>query len=154
LLPGCDARLTSWPVATVRAGVHVSPAIPLDWSGYSLGPSEDIHLRQLVARLTFTSMPNSSTLRDGPKDDPALFNQSLRKFPKVCRSTANPSPKGKTRFDDIELVGTGRFELPTPRTPSECSTRLSHVPTTVRLGSALMSVSRVALPVAIPIGLV
>ena len=27
------------------------------------------------------------------------------------------------------LVGTGRFELPTPRTPSECSTRLSHVPT-------------------------
>ena len=29
------------------------------------------------------------------------------------------------------LVGTGRFELPTPRTPSECSTRLSHVPTAV-----------------------
>jgi hypothetical protein len=28
-----------------------------------------------------------------------------------------------------KLVGTGRFELPTPRTPSECSTRLSHVPT-------------------------
>ena len=26
------------------------------------------------------------------------------------------------------MVGTGRFELPTPRTPSECSTRLSHVP--------------------------
>ena len=33
------------------------------------------------------------------------------------------------------MVGTGRFELPTPRTPSECSTRLSHVPTTVRQGS-------------------
>jgi hypothetical protein len=32
------------------------------------------------------------------------------------------------------LVGTGRFELPTPRTPSECSTRLSHVPTQVRTG--------------------
>ncbi len=29
----------------------------------------------------------------------------------------------------MKLVGTGRFELPTPRTPSECSTRLSHVPT-------------------------
>src|SRR5215813_4787031 len=29
----------------------------------------------------------------------------------------------------LGLVGTGRFELPTPRTPSECSTRLSHVPT-------------------------
>ena len=28
-----------------------------------------------------------------------------------------------------KMVGTGRFELPTPRTPSECSTRLSHVPT-------------------------
>src|SRR5215470_15945793 len=27
-----------------------------------------------------------------------------------------------------KMVGTGRFELPTPRTPSECSTRLSHVP--------------------------
>jgi hypothetical protein len=34
-----------------------------------------------------------------------------------------------------EMVGTGRFELPTPRTPSECSTRLSHVPTqSSRLG--------------------
>src|SRR5271166_6120302 len=33
------------------------------------------------------------------------------------------------------MVGTGRFELPTPRTPSECSTRLSHVPT---LSSQLM----------------
>src|SRR5213595_2880766 len=32
-------------------------------------------------------------------------------------------------FEGAELVGTGRFELPTPRTPSECSTRLSHVPT-------------------------
>ncbi len=33
------------------------------------------------------------------------------------------------------MVGTGRFELPTPRTPSECSTRLSHVPTqSSRLG--------------------
>src|SRR5664279_1623527 len=27
------------------------------------------------------------------------------------------------------MVGTGRCERPTPRTPSECSTRLSHVPT-------------------------
>src|SRR6266576_2352134 len=32
-------------------------------------------------------------------------------------------------IQEKELVGTGRFELPTPRTPSECSTRLSHVPT-------------------------
>src|SRR5947199_1805866 len=33
------------------------------------------------------------------------------------------------RRKGIRMVGTGRFELPTPRTPSECSTRLSHVPT-------------------------
>ncbi len=32
------------------------------------------------------------------------------------------------------MVGTGRFELPTPRTPSECSTRLSHVPTYITTG--------------------
>src|SRR5581483_3822487 len=43
---------------------------------------------------------------------------------------------GSSAKDEVEntpgrtkLVGTGRFELPTPRTPSECSTRLSHVPT-------------------------
>ena len=35
----------------------------------------------------------------------------------------------KVTNSQIEMVGTGRFELPTPRTPSECSTRLSHVPT-------------------------
>src|ERR1700730_731533 len=34
------------------------------------------------------------------------------------------------------VVGTGRFELPTPRTPSECSTRLSHVPTLIRTRSS------------------
>ena len=37
------------------------------------------------------------------------------------------------------MVGTGRFELPTPRTPSECSTRLSHVPTTAEVGFSLPS---------------
>src|SRR6185437_3644668 len=35
----------------------------------------------------------------------------------------------KVRAEKKQMVGTGRFELPTPRTPSECSTRLSHVPT-------------------------
>src|SRR5438552_4752026 len=39
-------------------------------------------------------------------------------------------------FFSERLVGTGRFELPTPRTPSECSTRLSHVPTLVRTRSS------------------
>src|ERR1700745_218762 len=36
--------------------------------------------------------------------------------------------------ESSRMVGTGRFELPTPRTPSECSTRLSHVPTFNNLG--------------------
>ena len=59
----------------------------------------------------------------------------------------------KTNADDLKkvelkqnksfkMVGTGRFELPTPRTPSECSTRLSHVPTqSSRLGGAGFGVS-------------
>ena len=37
--------------------------------------------------------------------------------------------KGRT------MVGMGRFELPTPRTPSECSTRLSHIPTVYGAGA-------------------
>src|SRR5882762_795031 len=37
-----------------------------------------------------------------------------------------------SNFSAGKMVGTGRFELPTPRTPSECSTRLSHVPTVRR----------------------
>ena len=44
-------------------------------------------------------------------------------------STGRTSLARPTRRRRKELVGTGRFELPTPRTPSECSTRLSHVPT-------------------------
>ena len=39
------------------------------------------------------------------------------------------SPQLAERKARRRMVGTGRFELPTPRTPSECSTRLSHVPT-------------------------
>ena len=41
----------------------------------------------------------------------------------------------RTECVGVEMVGTGRFELPTPRTPSECSTRLSHVPTEGGLAS-------------------
>ena len=33
--------------------------------------------------------------------------------------------RSRFRKSMILMVGTGRFELPTPRTPSECSTRLS-----------------------------
>src|SRR5580704_15332891 len=45
-------------------------------------------------------------------------------------AAAKPSTEWKKQRNKGDtLVGTGRFELPTPRTPSECSTRLSHVPT-------------------------
>jgi hypothetical protein len=45
-------------------------------------------------------------------------------------AAAKPSTELKKQRNKRDtLVGTGRFELPTPRTPSECSTRLSHVPT-------------------------
>lgn len=42
----------------------------------------------------------------------------------------------------VMLVGTGRFELPTPRTPSECSTRLSHVPTLIRTKKVRMGLTK------------
>jgi hypothetical protein len=53
-----------------------------------------------------------------------FFLPSIEYSPMICglERVADNSLKEK-------LVGTGRFELPTPRTPSECSTRLSHVPT-------------------------
>src|SRR3954449_9991659 len=50
----------------------------------------------------------------------------------LARSSVDPHEQVTEAENEIEvlkLVGTGRFELPTPRTPSECSTRLSHVPT-------------------------
>src|SRR3954449_11572924 len=56
----------------------------------------------------------------------------------LARSSVDPHEQVTEAENEIEvlkLVGTGRFELPTPRTPSECSTRLSHVPTTVKQGS-------------------
>ena len=50
----------------------------------------------------------------------------LLQMGEMCEPQQRTSNQGeKTR----RMVGTGRFELPTPRTPSECSTRLSHVPT-------------------------
>jgi hypothetical protein len=47
-----------------------------------------------------------------------------------CRRYVSSRRFARTQTDFWgTMVGTGRFELPTPRTPSECSTRLSHVPT-------------------------
>jgi hypothetical protein len=45
------------------------------------------------------------------------------------REAVGEIPSAFREGSESQLVGTGRFELPTPRTPSECSTRLSHVPT-------------------------
>ncbi len=45
------------------------------------------------------------------------------------KRNADDERRRKLLINGNLMVGTGRFELPTPRTPSECSTRLSHVPT-------------------------
>jgi toxin ParE1/3/4 len=72
-----------------------------------------------VFRSSKTSQINSDArswlVCDAPRRSSNLRHGSARKL--VSRE--------RTKI----LVGTGRFELPTPRTPSECSTRLSHVPT-------------------------
>src|SRR5215472_448348 len=61
------------------------------------------------------------------------FHQQLPECAALCtqaerRAGTRQRNKRRGKFLKI-MVGTGRFELPTPRTPSECSTRLSHVPT-------------------------
>src|SRR5246127_3198531 len=63
------------------------------------------------------------------------MNRPARAVPSVARPWG-ASWVGSDTLSPLEpsfgfkrMVGTGRFELPTPRTPSECSTRLSHVPT-------------------------
>ena len=61
----------------------------------------------------------------------SLANDPITSQLAKWEAAAKPSTelKKKQRNKGDTLVGTGRFELPTPRTPSECSTRLSHVPT-------------------------
>src|SRR5579864_8357577 len=68
--------------------------------------------------------------------DPSTLARQCRKSRDSVSDPNDPSCRiGKklklanSRMRLRQLVGTGRFELPTPRTPSECSTRLSHVPT-------------------------
>jgi hypothetical protein len=41
------------------------------------------------------------------------------------KTKAEEREKQNSKKTKKKMVGTGRFELPTPRTPSECSTRLS-----------------------------
>ena len=57
--------------------------------------------------------------------------------PRRRAAVAPPRQRCQIILRREELVGTSRFELLTPRTPSECSTRLSHVPTLVRAGTGV-----------------
>ena len=56
-------------------------------------------------------------------------DQSLNLLRFECEKLIKSAVYDPQRRNAKIMVGTGRFELPTPRTPSECSTRLSHVPT-------------------------
>jgi integrase len=59
----------------------------------------------------------------------ALDNGTITSQLDKWKKNADDERRHKQLKSKNLMVGTGRFELPTPRTPSECSTRLSHVPT-------------------------
>ena len=71
------------------------------------------HIRQEAKRKAVESLDN------------VTITSQLGKWEAEAKQRDAKKPNNNGKF----LVGTGRFELPTPRTPSECSTRLSHVPT-------------------------
>jgi hypothetical protein len=71
------------------------------------------HVRQEAKRRAVESLDNDT------------ITSQLAKWEEQANQSRKPeTQEKKTR----RLVGTGRFELPTPRTPSECSTRLSGNP--------------------------
>ena len=72
------------------------------------------HIRQEAKRKAVESL------------DSRTITSQLAKWEALANQNREPETKEKK---PKRMVGTGRFELPTPRTPSECSTRLSHVPT-------------------------
>src|SRR5208337_1731263 len=79
-------------------------------------------------------LPKSRAQRGiSPSDWSGRADLNLRRLAGVSEGAAEREPAAEipsaARDLPVRLVGTGRFELPTPRTPSECSTRLSHVPT-------------------------
>jgi hypothetical protein len=77
-------------------------------------------------------LPNCSPFRLAPSQafSAAPLRSAAGLWGARCRQCLNYQIALRPRDDKTEkMVGTGRFELPTPRTPSECSTRLSHVPT-------------------------
>jgi hypothetical protein len=76
------------------------------------------HIRQEAKRKAVASLDN------------VTITSQLGKWKEEADERRRLELEQKTRKS---MVGTGRFELPTPRTPSECSTRLSHVPTALIL---------------------
>jgi Phage integrase family len=72
------------------------------------------HVRQEAKRKAVESLDNVTITSQLAKWEAEATNAYMRTKPSN---------------NETRMVGTGRFELPTPRTPSECSTRLSHVPT-------------------------
>jgi len=71
------------------------------------------HIRQDAKRKAVATLDNEQ------------ITSQLAKWKSEADERGNHNPRKSNNL----MVGTGRFELPTPRTPSECSTRLSHVPT-------------------------
>ncbi len=99
------------------------------WSGFRRGPicfsvlgffpfGMNLHCKGAKQRCQHSAFIAKFQWNCGAKTLSADYSRSGRR--------GNPEPKRRTSG---RMVGTGRFELPTPRTPSECSTRLSHVPT-------------------------
>src|SRR5581483_5748516 len=64
-----------------------------------------------------------------PQENETQVSHVLRDQLRLSRADLPGVPLASKNPMEGSMVGTGRFELPTPRTPSECSTRLSHVPT-------------------------
>ena len=103
----------------------------------AVGAADGCRFQCLSARKDWSGRADlncASLLRSGPL---AVFFQCsrLRGCKKLgCSRSASKIDDWGNVFRRGKLVGTGRFELPTPRTPSECSTRLSHVPTSETSG--------------------
>ena len=77
------------------------------------------HIRQEAKRKAVASLDN------------VTITSQLKKWKVEAEKRAN----AKSLKIKSLMVGMGRFELPTPRTPSECSTRLSHIPTVYGAGA-------------------
>jgi len=77
------------------------------------------HIRQEAKRKAVASLDN------------VTITSQLGKW----KNEAEERDKAKALNTRVKMVGMGRFELPTPRTPSECSTRLSHIPTIYGAGA-------------------